>query len=156
MNRCRERDVRVGDAAGDIGQHQRHRRVLHHGIQQQFALRQMLTLVTQGLSQRVVHADQIAQFVAPIHRDREAEIAVAITGHRAFQRAQQPAYRLHHLARQPECKQQQRRHANTERAVETQMYFGGRFGHGDGDSRCVLDHQLLLHPDQQLGQRPLA
>jgi len=95
-------DVRVGDPADRIGQHQRHRRVLHHRVQQQLALHQVLALLAQGVPQRVVHADQLAQLVAPVDRDREGEIAVAITGHRALQRAQQPAHRRHHPAGQPE------------------------------------------------------
>ena len=86
-------NVGVDDAPNRVGQHQRHRGVLHHGIQQQLALHQVLALFAQGLPQLVVHGDQATQFIPPVDGDGQAEIPIAIARHRPFQRPQQPVDR---------------------------------------------------------------
>ena len=64
-------------AAGSDQQH-RHRRVLHHRVQQQFALHQSLSLFAQHVAQFRVRAHQVAQVVASVPVDAEVVLAVAI------------------------------------------------------------------------------
>ena len=55
-------EIAVDDMAGSIEQQHRHRGVLHHRVQQQFALRQGQPLFAQGVAKGVVGAHQIGEF----------------------------------------------------------------------------------------------
>ena len=102
-------DVRVGDALVRIDQHQRDRRVLHHGIEQQLALHEVRALRAQRRRQFVVRRHQIAELVVAVRDQRHAEIPFAVARHRARQRAQHLLDRPHDARRQPEHRQQRRR-----------------------------------------------
>ncbi len=138
-------DVRIGDPPGRIGQDQGDRRVLHDGIEQQFALRQMLALLAQGLAKRVVHAYQFTQFVATIGGDRETEVAIAITCDRTLQRTQEATQGLDHPVRQPGRQRQQ----------DDQ----GRQQSAQGAGTTGADHiqrQRIVCPLHDLRQRPFG
>jgi len=72
--------LRAAQAVAAVGGKQhRHRRVLHHGVEHQFALRQALALFAQDLAQLPVRSDHFAQFVvaAPVHAEVVLAVAVA-------------------------------------------------------------------------------
>ena len=114
-------EVGIHDAAAAIGQQHCDRRVLHHRIEQQFALHQRHALLAQGIAQCVVRRDQIADFVVVRPRQSEIEIAVAIAGHGAAQRAEQRQHRRESAAHDVHGQRQQhdqRKNARKQRAVE--------------------------------------
>jgi hypothetical protein len=85
-------------AGGQVGEHdgavvgdQQHGDggVLHHGVEQQFALHQAQALLAQHVAQRVVGGDQVAQFIVVRPVQAEGKIAVAVAGDGAGQRAVQ-------------------------------------------------------------------
>ena len=86
---------------------QRDRRVLHHGVEQQLALDQVLALLAQRLAELVVRAHEIAELVVAAGRQRQAEVAVAIARHAASS-ARSSAQRREHHARAPAQQQRQR------------------------------------------------
>ena len=92
------RDIRVGDAIVRIDQHQRDRRVLHHGIEQQFTLHEVRALLAQGRRQFIVRRHQFAEFIVAIGDQRQAEIPFAVARHGARQRAQHLLDRPHDRA----------------------------------------------------------
>ncbi|KAG1269953.1 hypothetical protein G6F65_013479 [Rhizopus arrhizus] len=98
----------AGDAiaAGRDQQH-RHRRVLHHGVEQQFALHQPLPLRTQHIAQLAVRLHQVAQLIIarPVHAEVVLTIAVAAGG--AGERAHQRAHRCGRAAQGPPHQRQQ-------------------------------------------------
>ena len=73
-------------------QQHRHRGVLHHGVQQQFALDQVLALLPQHLAQLGVGAHQLADLVVagPVHAEVELAVAIGVdaAGQGPEQRAQ--------------------------------------------------------------------
>ncbi len=82
-------DVGVGDALLGIDQHQRHRRILHDRIEQQFALHQMRALLAQGSGQLVVRRHQLAELIVAVDDQGDAEIPFPVARHRTGQGAQQ-------------------------------------------------------------------
>jgi hypothetical protein len=90
--------VGVGDGARRIGQvrHQQHghRRVLHHGVEQQLALHEVEALFAQHLAEGVVGVDQVGQLVVLAPVQAEGKVAVAVARHRALQGAEQRQDRL--------------------------------------------------------------
>ncbi|KAG0953689.1 hypothetical protein G6F31_013370 [Rhizopus arrhizus] len=116
----------AGDAsaAGRDQQH-RHRRVLHHGVEQQFALHQPLPLRTQHIAQLAVRLHQVAQLIIarPVHAEVVLTIAVAAGG--AGERAHQRAHRCGRAAQGPPHQRQQ----------DQRRYRG--------------DHPAVIHPVRQ-------
>ena len=88
-------EIAQHDALRFVHQHHRHRRVLHHGVEQQFALHQRDSLLAQCIAERVVRIHQFDQIAVFVPGDAETEIAVAIARHRTGQRAEQRAQRRH-------------------------------------------------------------
>jgi len=105
------RDVGVDHTFAGVDQQQRHRRVLHHGVEQQFTLFEVLALFAQGMAQGVVLGHEVAELVVGTGGQRGAEVAVAITQHRAFERANEAAQRRQQPRRSPERGGQQQRGA---------------------------------------------
>ena len=134
------RQVGVAHAARGIHQHHRHRRVLHHGVEQQFALHQAQALFAQRVAQGVVRAHQFAHLVAALPRQAEAEITVAVAVHRAGQRAEQ---RQHRLQRAPHRHRHHRQHQQ-QRKTER--------GHGRAQPRLQHQRQAHAHGQQDEGQ----
>ncbi len=70
-------------AIATIGEQQhRHRRVLHHGVQQKFALHQRLPLFAQYIAQFGMGLHKLGEFIvaAPVHAEIEFAVAVAAGG----------------------------------------------------------------------------
>src|SRR3546814_6615848 len=88
--------MRISDWSSDVCSSDL--RVLHDGVQQQFALHQRLPLVAQHTAQLVVAFDQLAQFSPALPGDAAAAIDVAIAGHAASERAEQRPRRREHPA----------------------------------------------------------
>jgi hypothetical protein len=86
-------EVAVDDAVVRIDEQHRDRRVLHHRVEQQLALHQRKALVAQCIAEAVVGCDQFRQLAGAVPGQAEAEIAVAITRHRAGERAEQGLHR---------------------------------------------------------------
>ena len=82
-------EVGVDHAAGRVDQQHRHRRVLHHGVEQQFALHQRKALLPQSVAKAVVAGDQLPEFALPAPGEAEAEIAVAVAVDGTGQRPEQ-------------------------------------------------------------------
>ncbi len=83
------RDIRINDRTGIHAQEHRDRRVLHHGIEQQFALHQVQALIAQRIAEIVVRLDQFADFIIAFPAYRKTVVAVAIAADGAGQRAKQ-------------------------------------------------------------------
>ncbi len=79
---------RVPSPPGGDQQH-RHRRVLQHGVEQQFALHEALALFTQHVAEFAVCGDEFGQFILAAPVDAEVVFAVAVGVHAAGQRTQQ-------------------------------------------------------------------
>ncbi|MNV40651.1 hypothetical protein D3C71_1322660 [compost metagenome] len=82
------------DAVTAVGEQQhRHRRVLHHGVEQQLALHQCLALLAQHFAEFGVGFHQLRELIiaAPMHT--EVVLAVAVAAGGAGQRTQQRADR---------------------------------------------------------------
>jgi hypothetical protein len=105
-------EVRIHDVAARLDQHQRGRRVLHHGVEQQLALEQVLALLAQHAAKLVVRGNQLAKLVAPARADREAEVAVAERDHAARQRANQRPDRPRQQPREHERRDRQCQHGH--------------------------------------------
>ncbi|MNV54300.1 hypothetical protein D3C71_1464860 [compost metagenome] len=87
-------------ATGGDQQH-RHRGVLHHGVQQQFALHQALALCAQHFAQFAVCLHQVTQFVIAGPVDAEVVLTVAVAAGGARQRPHQRAHRCGGAAQRP-------------------------------------------------------
>jgi len=75
----------AGDAITARGDQQhRHRRILHHRVQQKFALHQALPLCTQHIAQFAVCLHQVAELViaGPVHAEVVFAVAIAAGGAR--------------------------------------------------------------------------
>jgi len=108
--------------------------MLHHGVQQQFALHQILALFAQCVPQFVVRLDQRAQFIAATRAQRDAEITVAVTRDAARQGAQQASHRLHGRMRQPSHRHHAHRHGDRTAQPRAVCPVGQRRRH------CRRDH----------------
>jgi hypothetical protein len=73
-------DVAVEHRIGVVGEHQRERRGLYHGVEHQLTLVQALPLDAQAVSEAVIRGDQLPDLVLAHARDADAEIAVLDAG----------------------------------------------------------------------------
>src|ERR1019366_732132 len=94
-------------------QNQGRRRVLNDRVKQEFALEQMLALFAQDAPKFVVRTDEIADFVATLCADREAEIPVAERSNAARQRADQSRDWTRQRARENQRRNREREHGGS-------------------------------------------
>ena len=84
-----------------VEQQHGHRRVLHHGVEQQLALDQLQLLLAQGFADRVVAGDEVAELVVARPPQAEAVVAVAVAERGAGEGPDQRAHRRQPGAEQP-------------------------------------------------------
>ncbi|EEF22579.1 conserved hypothetical protein, partial [Ricinus communis] len=87
-------DVGIGDRPGLADQQHGHRRVLHHGVQQQLALDQVEALLAQYRAECIVGGHQVAQLIVLRPVQAEGKVAVLVAGDGAGQRAEQRQHAL--------------------------------------------------------------
>ena len=71
------RDVAEDDVIVRVRQHERERRRLHDGVEQELALVEVQPLAPQAVAERVVLGREVADLVRPRRRHAHAEVAVA-------------------------------------------------------------------------------
>ena len=95
------RDVAEDDVVVRVRQHERERRRLHDGVEQELALVEVEPLAAQAVAERVVLGREVADLVRPRRRDADAEVAVAQAPDAVGDGAQALAPAVEHAVREP-------------------------------------------------------
>ena len=88
------RQVGIHDGLAFGHQQHGHGRVLHHGVEQQFALHQVQPLFSQHVAERIVSRHQVGQFIVLRPAQAERKVAVLVAGDGAAQGAEQRQHGL--------------------------------------------------------------
>ena len=144
------REVGQHDAPGGIHQQQRHRRVLHHRVQQQLALHQRQPLRAQGVAQGVVGIHQFGHVVAR-RGQAVAVVAVAVAGDQRQQGAASRRIAREQPPDQP-GQQQPRGEAGGQCPVRRPVEMRADGGHGDGQQQAARQREQCAPAVGQGGQ----
>ena len=155
------REIAVDDVPAVADQQHRHRRVLHHRVEQQLALHEREPLFAQHAAEFVVRGDEVAEFVAVLPAQAETEIAVAIAERGAGERPEQRQRRPHGPRDQGDAErdggeqcQGRRQHHVVEQAMQHHGRADCRHRDPDADQREMTGDRSARcrHPGEAYGR----